>query len=318
MFLNLKTLGEHLLTRLGKFKVFSSLLILNALILGIAQIIFFYLTSGNSSGLLLGYLTPLLFTGGIYWHFLRQKKLLPTLVSIFDFKSMLNKIIEKKETTLWRSSDSVVEVLYANGIYLVLNTFVSQGQLGQFNLAHRIANVPIGIFSSVAKVFFHHGTGTDLSTIQGVIYKYALGVITISAFITAILLCYGQTLISFFFGAHWGTTGDILGFVIIGQSILYLSSSFTRFPDILGLQKKMFYVQLACSIFMITGLLLLAFWDINFISIILFYSLTIAIYNVLWLLVLFTNSELSAPKMFMIILLYPILVGFLLTLFKLL
>ena len=318
LFLNLKTLGDYLLTRLGDFKVFSLLLVFNAMLLGTAQIVFFYLTSGKSSGLLLGYLVSLLITGGIYFRLMKQKKLLPSFVSIFDFRSAVTKLKEKRDTTIWRSSDSVVEVLYTNGIYLVLNSFVSQGQLGQFNLAHRISSLPIGLFSSAANVFFHHGAKDDLSSIQGFIYKFAIGIITISALATAILLYYGEILISFFFGEQWSATGNILGFVVIGQSILYLSSSFTRFPDILGIQKKMFYVQFGCSVFMITGLLLLAYWEINFISIVLFYSLTIAIYNGLWLLILFANSELSASRMFLILLLYPVLVSIFCTVFSVL
>ncbi len=289
--LSLKTLNINILIRQGKFKTIAILTSLYPLLLGAMQVLINTLGTKNEEGLYYSLLFTLLAINVLY--FSQTKSSLLISNKEYSLITFTNDIKLNKNYSLWRTLITICENIYSRAVYFVLEHFTTAHFLGQFNLAQRLLGPATTLFNALSNVFFHHGAVKSIEAIKPVIFRYLLIVSLCAAAVSGIFYSNGEFIITLIFDKKWAEAGQLLGILLIGQSILFITSGLTRLPDILGIQKSIFFFQFIFTIAMVLGLYYAGTNSFSNALLCMIYTSIIFIYNLVWIIFVFIKAKLT-------------------------
>jgi len=297
-----RNIGNGILIRNGNFKRIAKLVIIFPIVSGIAQVAFSFPFNGSADGLLISYLTSM-FIIDLFYLKTTSKNISFSDLS-FDFSKIFGTIKKNSTVTLWRSLTTISEAIYSRGVYIVMVNFVPAAALGQFNLAQRFLKPPTTLFSTISNVFFHHGTKRSLKEIESSIRNFLIIVVLLSGMLTGFFLTNGEAIFDLVFGSEWKNAGLYIGVLFIGQSMVFITSGMTRFPDIVGIQKNIFYLQFLFTIIMVGGLYWsgISGWEME--NIVGFYTGLMFVYNLVWVIYVFIMSDLNVKTVLFSLILF--------------
>jgi len=173
-------------------------------------------------------------------------------------------------------------------IYFLLANFGGKANLGFYNLASRIINMPNSLVSSAVRpVFFQHAASSDFKLLENPVNQ-ALRAIAICVVPFWILfLFHAQTLFALFFGEPWRGAALFAMIISVPAIPLLLGNWLDRAFDALGRQRLAFTMELSFSLLSIGVLLLVIYLSRSAIFAIGGQAGVLAIYYIFWLAALF-------------------------------
>ena len=114
-----------------------------------------------------------------------------------------------KKMPLLNLPNALVDAVRTNGIVMIIGTF-ALGLVGQFNLAWRVLQVPIGLINgAVQQVFFRELADVKPGRMRPLIRSTIRKALVLSAIPFGLIYIISPWLFTFVFGPQWDLAGDI-------------------------------------------------------------------------------------------------------------
>lgn len=174
--------------------------------------------TGGASGLILGYLIGQL--GSLAYLFKKTNK------EFLDVENQDKYLLSKyKKMPLLNGPNAVVDAVRTNGINIIIVNLFATAILGQFSLAWRILQAPLGLINGAfSKVCFQQLSVLDKSKHFNFLKKNLVRSFLIGILPFTILYFFSPVIFSFIYGENWKLAGEI-GAVLVPWLFLNLLTS---------------------------------------------------------------------------------------------
>lgn len=192
-----------------------------------------------------------------------------SLIPVFTLKLDLRKYFNKRDLILIAKKyidmpttnlfQAIVDLLLINSMIYIITILFSKSVLGYYSLSMRVLQAPIYLIgASIAQVFYQHicsiynNGGNIKDTLVETIKKAAI----LSLPMPIILLFFGPSLFSFFFGEEWQIAGEYARILSPWFYFDFIRMTVSQLPIILSKQRELFKLSLFNFFLLITSMLI--------------------------------------------------------------
>jgi len=278
-FIGLFNILNYFNTRRKNYKDIANATIIKSIVLAIVQLSIGFMKQG-ASGLISGQILSQMFANlRLLKNILKDK----VLISKIKMIALAKRYKDFPKFSMWAILANNLSIHFIN---ILMSIFYSVSTLGFYSLVQKILSMPmILIGGSISQVFFEKAShekkiGNNLNDIFIQALKKLL-FISIPLFL--ILFFMVEDLFAFVFAEEWRVAGVYAQIVIPLFLSRFIVSAFTMIPII--------YTELKVDLFFQVGMLLLSFiiiylsyvGNLDFITYLMFYSLIISVYYLVYL-----------------------------------
>jgi len=209
--------------------------------------------------------------------------------SINRIKS-LAMIKKYKKLPLITLPNSLIDSFRLSGISILIARYFSTATLGQFSLAWKMVQMPMGLIgAAIAQVFFQKLSSSNKSEFYYIIIQFLRKASLISAPVFLLLYFFSVEIFEFVFGDQWVLAGEAASTMTLWLFLNFMTSPLSIIYVILNKQEILFMFAI---VYMVVPLgIILLFHNQSFI-----YVLSLVSYSMSILLVLFIIGTLSIIK----------------------
>jgi O-antigen/teichoic acid export membrane protein len=182
--------------------------------------------------------------------------------------------------------NAVIDGFRLSGINILIGAFYTTSILGQFSLAWKIIQMPMGLIgSSLSQVFFQKVATTNKNNLSFWVKKYLIRAFLVAFPIFLIIYIYAVDIFSIVFGKNWEVAGEVASILTPWLFLNFLTSPLSMLFIKLNRQE----ILLSFSVFyMVVPLLLIfIFKHLEFLKLIKIITLSMSIMLLIFIFILF-------------------------------
>lgn len=248
------------------------------------------LTNSGSSGLIIGQVAgqglATYFFGRLVW-----KENQSNICNI-NKKKILALISKYIKLPKYNLPNALIDGLRLSGISIFISKLFLTSTLGQFSLAWRMLQMPLGIIGeSLSQVFFQKISSSKNTDLYRIVLKFIIKASIVSAPIFLIIYLFSVDIFSFVFGESWELAGQIASSLTPWLFLNFISSPLSMLFIKLNKQDIMLIFSI---FFMVIPLFILyLFKEINFLEVLNYVVLSMSVMLILFifLVLYYTKRE---------------------------
>lgn len=207
-----------------------------------------------------GQLISTICLAGLVWKEDKEK------IDYFDKARVVKLAFKYIKFPKYNLPNALVDGVRYSGINILIANFFSVAILGQFSLAWKIIQMPIGIIgSSLSQVFYQQISIANRSDIHKILYGYLIKASLISAPIFFLIYFFSVDVFRFVFGESWELAGQAASVMTPWLFLNFLSLPIANFFIVLNRQEVVFIVSIIYMIIPIS--ILIIFNSMSFIEV---------------------------------------------------
>lgn len=218
-----------------------------------------------------------------------------------DDSHILNKVKKIKIFTLikkykkfpiYNLPNAIIDGFRLSGISILIAKYFTTATLGQFSLAWKMVQIPVGfIGSSLFQVFYQKVASVNKSDLHRIVLKFMFKASFVAAPLFLVIYLFAVDIFKFVFGENWELAGQAASVMTPWLFLNFLSSPLASIFVVLNKQE---IVLLVSIIYMLLPISILVFFNsIGFIEVLNIISLTMSIVLIFYMLLVlhYTKKE---------------------------
>ena len=205
-------------------------------------------------------------------------------------KKQIQMLLRKyKKFPIYNMPNALIDQFRMNGINILIISYFSNALLGQFYMAFRMLQAPMGLVgTSLSQVFVQKIASSKKIDVYNIVYKFIIKSILLVAPVFFLLYFYVADIFVFIFGEKWDIAGKIASLLVPWVFVNFVSSPISNVFIVLHHQEKMLIFSI---LYALTPLLIIYLTHIDFLLTIQYISWSMTI-----LLILFISLALYLSK----------------------
>jgi len=188
--------------------------------------------------------------------------------------------------------NALIDGFRLSGISILIAKFFTTATLGQFSLAWKMLQMPMGVIGgSLSQVFFQKVSSTKKTDLHRVVIKFIIKASLVAAPIFLVIHFFAVDIFKFAFGENWEIAGEAASTMALWLFLSFLSSPMANIFIVLNKQEVVLLVSI---IYMLLPILILVFLNsMGFIEVLNIITLTMSIVLIFYMLLalIYTNKE---------------------------
>lgn len=222
------------------------------------NIIGYYITH-SVFGLIVGNIFGFFVVNIRFFYLFFKNKKFEININIKKVKILLKKY---KKFPMYNMPNALIDQFRMNGINLLIVYYFSNALLGQFYMAFRMLQAPMGLVgTSLSQVFVQKIASSERSEIYGIVYKFITKSLLLVFPLFFFLYFYVADIFIFIFGDKWNMAGDIASLLVPWIFVNFISSPISSVFIVLHHQEKMLIFSV---LYALAPILIIYFEHTNF------------------------------------------------------
>ncbi|MHB0993295.1 MAG: lipopolysaccharide biosynthesis protein [Sulfurovum sp.] len=188
--------------------------------------------------------------------------------------------------------NALIDGFRLSGISILIAKFFTTATLGQFSLAWRMVQMPMGIIGgSLSQVFFQKVSSTKRTDLHRIVVKFIIKASLVAAPIFLVIFFFAVDIFKFAFGENWELAGQAASAMAPWLFLNFLSSPMANIFIVLNRQEIVLLVSL---VYMLLPILILIFLNsMGFIEVLNIITLTMSMVLIFYILLVlnYANKE---------------------------
>jgi len=175
---------------------------------------------------------------------------------------------------------------------LILQSFLSAAQVGQYAYIWRSLYFPVGLVSGALRpVVFHDCARTGVASAKEQVLRI-LGLLSAGTGLGLVaFLAMPGDWFALVFGPHWREAGPVGACVVWGAATFLLANWLDRVMDVLGRQRLTLMMEIVFSTLSLGGMILAFKMGAGFLGAVLVQSIALVVYNAVYLVAVFRCAQ---------------------------
>jgi len=196
-----------------------------------------YYATHSVFGLIVGNIVGFLVVNIKFFYDFFKNKTFEIILNTKQIQVLLKKY---KKFPIFNMPNALIDQFRMNGINLLIVYYFSNALLGQFYMAFRMLQAPMGLIgTSLSQVFVQKIASSKESEIYGIVYNFIFKSFLFVFPIFLFLYFYVADIFVFVFGEKWQTAGQIASLLIPWVFVNFVSSPISNVYIVLHHQEKM-------------------------------------------------------------------------------
>ncbi len=179
--------------------------------------------------------------------------------------------------------NALIDGFRLSGISILIAKFFTTATLGQFSLAWKMVQMPMGVIGgSLSQVFFQKVSSTKKTDLHRIVMKFIVKASLVSAPIFIVIYFFAVDIFRFAFGENWEIGGQAASTMAPWLFLNFLSSPMANIFIVLNKQEIVLLVSIIYMLLPIS--ILIFFYSMGFINVLNIITLTMSIVLIFYIL----------------------------------